>query len=169
MATPITSIRKSEKSAEQLQREKLEELQSLVAEQDEALQKILNITGELHAMGVLDAAQAMVQAREKMASIAIEQASREPMTNLIQHMMGAAGVLSSIEPEVTSKLAESVKRGFEEAELYRGNGEKVSILQLLSAINDPDINRALKFGLDFLKGMGKELNASAGKNSKTGD
>ncbi|MFS0575008.1 DUF1641 domain-containing protein [Sporosarcina sp. 179-K 3D1 HS] len=157
MAVPITSIRKSEKTAEQLHQEKLEQLQALITEQDEALQKILQLTGELDKMGVLDAAQAMVQAKEKIAGIALEQVSREPVTHLINHVMGTAGVLSSIEPEVTAKLAKGVKRGLDEAELFRGNGDQVSIFQLLSAINDPDINRALKFGLDFLKGMGKEL------------
>ena len=129
----------------------------MIAEQDQALNKILEITGELDDAGVFDALKAMVKAKDDIARIAVDQASREPVTNLINHVLNASGVISSIDPDVTAKLAASVKSGLDEAELYRGNGQKVSIFQLMTALNDPDMNRAVKFGLDFLKGMGKGL------------
>jgi uncharacterized protein YjgD (DUF1641 family) len=157
MAVPITSIKKKELTAEEIKLKKLEELQSLIAEQDQALNKILEITGELDGAGVFDALKAMVKAKDGIAKIAVNQASREPVTNIINHVLNATSVISSIDPDVTAKLATSVKSGLHEAELYRGNGQKVSIFQLMTALNDPDTNRAVKFGLDFLKGMGKGL------------
>ena len=54
----------------------------------------------------------------------VDQASREPVTNLINHVMNASGVIASIDPEVTAKLAASVKSGLDEAELYRGQRTK---------------------------------------------
>lgn len=157
MAIPITTIHKNELSPEDVKQQKLAELQSFIVEQDEALQKILAITGELDDAGIFDALQAMVKAKENLAQIAVKQASREPVTNLINHVLKASGALSSIDPAITEKLANGIKKGLDEAELYSGNGEKLSIYQLMTALNDPDINRAAKFGLDFLKGMGKEL------------
>ena len=41
MAVPITSIKKKELTPEEIKQNKLEELQSLIAEQDQALNKIL--------------------------------------------------------------------------------------------------------------------------------
>ncbi|HJF32064.1 MAG TPA: DUF1641 domain-containing protein [Sporosarcina psychrophila] len=157
MAVPITSIKKKELTQEEIKQKKLKELQSLIAEQEQALNKILEITGELDGAGVFDALKAMIKAKNEIAKIAVDQASRDPVTNLINHVLNATSVISSIDPDVTGKLAKSVKSGLHEAELYRGNEQRVSIFQLMTALNDPDTNRAVKFGLDFLKGMGKEL------------
>lgn len=158
MAIPITSIKKNERTPEEIEAEKLAQLQKQVAEQEQALKKILDITGELDAMGVIDAAQAMLHAKEKLAGIAVGQISREPITNLINQGLGAAGVFSSIDAEMTTKLMASVKKGLDEAELQNGNSEKIGVMALMKSLNDPDINRAIKFGLHFLKGMGKGLN-----------
>lgn len=157
MAIPITSIKREEQSPEEIKANKLSELQALIAEQDQAFNKILEITGDLNDAGIFDALKAMVKAKDDIAKIAVDQASREPVTNLINHAINASAVLSSINPEVTTKLASSLKRGLDEAELYQGNNQKASIFQVMTALNDPDINVAVKFGLDFLKGMGKEL------------
>ncbi len=165
MAIPITTIKKKELTAEESKRQKLDELQSLIAEQDHVINKILEITGELDDAGVFDALKAMVKAKDELAKIAVEQAGREPVTNLINHALNASGVVAAIDPEVTAKIGASVKSGLEEAELYRDNGHKVSIFELMGALNDPDTNRAIKFGLDFLKGMGKEL----GRDTRSDD
>ena len=157
MAIPITSIHKKVPTPEELKQQKLTELKSLIADQDQAFNKILEITGDLDDAGIFDALKAMVKAKDDLARIVVGQVGREPVTNLINHVMNASGVIASIDPEVTAKLGASVKSGLDEAELYRDNGQKVSILQLMTALNDPDTNRAIKFGLDFLKGMGKEL------------
>lgn len=157
MAVPITSIKRNEQTPQEIKQNKLEELQTLIVEQDRALSKILEITGELDSAGVFDALKAMVKAKDDIAKIAVDQASRDPVTNIINHVLNASSVISSINPDVTAKLAASVKSGLNEAELYSGNGQKVSIFQLMTALNDPDTNRAVKFGLDFLKGVGKGL------------
>ncbi|MFS0687667.1 DUF1641 domain-containing protein [Sporosarcina sp. 179-K 8C2 HS] len=158
MAAPITSIKRKELTAEELQYQKLNELQSLLTEQQQSLQKIIEITAELDNAGVLDAMTAMVKAKDEIAGIAVAQVSREPMTNLINNIMNATGLLTTLNPEITERLKDSISKGIEEAELYKGNGDKVSILQVMTALNDPHINRAVKYGLDFLKGVGKGLN-----------
>lgn len=157
MAAPITSIKRKDFTPEELQQQKMNELQSLISEQQQSLQKIIEITAELDNAGVLDAMSALVKAKDEIAGIAVTQASREPMTNLINNVMNAAGLLTSINPEVTENLKDSISKGIEEAELYKGNGDRVSILQVMTALNDPHINRAVKYGMDFLKGMGKGL------------
>ncbi|MDN4607713.1 DUF1641 domain-containing protein [Sporosarcina highlanderae] len=160
MAAPITSIQRKQLTPEEQQQEKLIELQTLIAEQQQSLNKILELTAELDKAGVLDAVNAMVKAKDDLMGIAVNQASREPMTNLINNLLNGAGLLTSINPEVTESLKNSIAKGISEAELYKGNGNKVSILQVMTALNDPHINRAVKYGMDFLKGMGKGLDGS---------
>lgn len=159
MAAPITSIQRKQATPEQQQQEKLNELQTLIAEQQQSLNKILELTSELDKAGVLDAVNAMLKAKDELAGIAVTQASREPMTNLINNLLNATGLLTSLNPEVTANLKNSITLGIDEAELYKGNGDKVSILQVMTALNDPHINRAVKYGLDFLKGMGRGLDS----------
>ena len=75
MAIPITSIKKKELTPEEIKQQKLAELQSLIAEQDQAINKILEITGELDDAGIFDALKAMVKAKDDIAKIAVDQAS----------------------------------------------------------------------------------------------
>jgi uncharacterized protein YjgD (DUF1641 family) len=157
MAVPITSIKKKELTPEEIQQQKLLELQSLITEQQQAIYKILEITGELDDAGVLDAVKAMMKAKEDIAEIAVHQVSREPVTNLINHVINASGLLTSLDPEVTAKFVASVKSGLTEAEVHSQNNQKIGALTLMKSLNDPDINRAVKFGFHFLRGMGKGL------------
>ncbi|MGB3567336.1 MAG: DUF1641 domain-containing protein [Priestia megaterium] len=157
MAQPITEIKKPLLSEEEEKQQKLEDLTSLLADNEEALNRILGIVGELNDMGVLEAADSMIQAKEKISKIALDQISREPVTNLINTLMGASSGLMKADPEVTAKLVNSATAGMNEANEYVKTGKKVSALALIKALNDPDVNRAIGFGLHFLKGMGKAL------------
>ncbi len=157
MASPITQLTKKKLSPEEIKQNKLKELEALLAEQDQALNKLLQITGDLNDAGILDAALAMVKAKEGITEIVMHQATREPVTNLINNMMSAAGALTAIDPATTEKLASSVAHGLKEAEEESKNDKKVGIFQLMKSLGDPDINRSIKFGLSFLKGMGKGL------------
>lgn len=157
MASPITHFKKKELTLEEIKQEKLHELESLLAEQDQALNKLLAITGDLNDAGILDAVMAMVKAKEGIASVVMHQASSEPVTNLINNIMSATGALTTIDPVMTQKLASSVANGLKEAESQRINDKKVGIFQLMKSLKDPDINRSIKFGLNFLKGMGKGM------------
>lgn len=157
MAIPISTIQKETKTEEQVKLEKLEELKALLAENEDSVSKTMKLMGELNSLGVFDAANSMLQAKEEIAKIALGQVSREPVTNLINKMMAASGALTKADPAFTGKLLESVLAGTEQAQSFLKEDKKVGVLDLLKAMNDPDINRAVGFGLQFLKGMGKEL------------
>ena len=62
MASPITHLKKKQLSPDEIRHNKLKELESLLAEQDQALNKLLQITGDLNDAGILEAALAMVKA-----------------------------------------------------------------------------------------------------------
>ncbi|MGN7474059.1 DUF1641 domain-containing protein [Bacillus velezensis] len=157
MASPITEIQKETKTEEQLKAEKLEELKTLLAENEEAVAKTMSIMTELNSLGIFDAAGYMLQAKEEIAKIALGQISREPVTNLLNTMMAAGGALSKADPEFMGRLLESAMAGTDQAQRFLKEDRKVSMFELMKAVGDPDINRALGFGLQFLKGMGKEL------------
>ncbi|MCS7464932.1 DUF1641 domain-containing protein [Paenibacillus doosanensis] len=157
MAKPITTIKKNIPTEEEKKKESLDQLAAELADHDAALKKTLELVRELHDSGILEAVHAMLKAKTDIAQIAVEQATREPVTNMINNVMGAAGVLAEMEPEVTKKLLGSISSGMEEAKEHLKSPQKVGMFDLLKVMNDPDINRAIGFGIRFLKGMGKGL------------
>ncbi|KAA6451372.1 DUF1641 domain-containing protein [Bacillus swezeyi] len=157
MATPITAIQKENKSDEETKLEKLEELKALLAVNEDTVSKTMKLLAELNGLGVLDAADSMVKAKEDIAKIALGQLSREPAKNLINTAIAAGGALTKADPEVMGKLLESIIAGTKQGQDFLKDDKKVGVLDLLKAMNDPDINRAVGFGLQFLKGMGKAL------------
>ncbi|VEI05567.1 DUF1641 domain-containing protein [Kurthia zopfii] len=157
MATPINSIRKNVLTDEQLTEQKLDSLKQLVSENDSAVQQILKLVGELDSIGALEAANKMLEAKEEVANIALGQLTSKPVTNMINNMMGAAGALASLDPAVTEKLVGGLMSGVDEANKAVAENDKISTFQLVRMMKDPDVNRAMNFGIHFLKGLGSNL------------
>ncbi|MBD7966523.1 DUF1641 domain-containing protein [Paenibacillus gallinarum] len=157
MAAPITTIKKQQVTEEQQKEEKLENLKQLLSENEDMVQQVFSIMAELNDIGALEAATKLLEAKEDVAHVALSQLARKPVTNMINNLMGAAGALSEIDPETTTKLINSLTTGLDEANKAIESDEKISAFKLLKLLNDPDVNRSLNFGIHFLKGLGKGL------------
>ncbi|MFK5707962.1 DUF1641 domain-containing protein [Lysinibacillus boronitolerans] len=157
MAVPITGIKKQQLTEEQLKEQKLDNLKELLSENEEAVNQVFSIMAELNEIGALEAAMKLLEAKEEVAHIALGQLTRKPVTNIINNIMGVAGALTELNPETTTKLIEGLNTGVDEASKALESNEKVSAFKLMKMINDPDVNRALNFGVHFLKGLGKGL------------
>ena len=157
MAVPITGIKKQQLTEEQLKEQKLDNLKELLSENEEAVNQVFSIMAELNEIGALEAAMKLLEAKEEVAHIALGQLTRKPVTNIINNLMGVAGALTELNPETTTKLIEGLNTGVDEASKALESNEKISAFKLMKMINDPDVNRALNFGVHFLKGLGKGL------------
>lgn len=157
MAVPITGIKKQQLTEEQLKEQKLDNLKELLSENEEAVNQVFSIMAELNEIGALEAAMKLLEAKEEVAHIALGQLTRKPVTNIINNIMGVAGALTELNPETTTKLIEGLNTGVDEASKALESNEKISAFKLMKMINDPDVNRALNFGVHFLKGLGKGL------------
>lgn len=157
MASPITNIQRPKLTKEEITDQKISNLKKQFADNEEALNKILDIVKELSDIGVLEATHSMLQAKEKIAKIALEQVSREPVTNLLNTIMGATGAMMSADPKETTKLIKSAMIGMGEGHQFLKEDKKIRVFDLMKSLKDPDINRAIGFGIHFLKGIGKEL------------
>ncbi|MCS1393469.1 DUF1641 domain-containing protein [Lysinibacillus boronitolerans] len=157
MAVPITGIKKQQLTEEQLKEQKLDNLKELLSENEEAVNQVFSIMAELNEIGALEAAMKLLEAKEEVAHIALGQLTRKPVTNIINNIMGVAGALTELNPETTTKLIEGLNTGVDEASKALESNEKVSAFKLIKMLNDPDVNRALNFGVHFLKGLGKGL------------
>ncbi len=157
MAQPIKQIKKIELTEEQQRELSIECLITEAAQNKDSLLEMLQLLQELHSSGILEAVNSLVKVKEQVAKIAVDQMTRQPVTNLINNAMAAGGALTSLDPEMTKKLMGSLAKGFEKAEQGLQVHSKVGILDLLKVLQDPDINRAIGFGLNLLKGIGEGL------------
>ncbi|WP_027416984.1 DUF1641 domain-containing protein [Aneurinibacillus terranovensis] len=155
MAKPISMIKNREWNEEEKKQYSLTHLTNGLAENEEAIQKTIAIVRELHESGILDAAESMLKAKVSILEIILGQVERKEVTSMINNLMAAAGILTAIDPEQTKKLLTSVTSGLEEAK--QKQDEKVRMFDLIKALKDPDMNRAIGFGLRFLRGLGKGL------------
>ena len=157
MAKPIQMIRKVELTEEEKRLQSLEGLLSEVAQNKDSLLDTLYLLRELHNSGILEVIGSLVKAKEEVAKVAVGQMTREPVTNMINNAMAAGGALTKLDPEMTKKLMGSVAKGLEKAEQGLQSNSKVRILDFMKALKDPDLNRAIGFGLNLLKGVGEGL------------
>jgi uncharacterized protein YjgD (DUF1641 family) len=157
MAKPIQTIQKTELTEEQKKIQSLENLLSGVAQNKDSLLETLNLLQELHDSGIMEGLGSLLKAKESAAKIAVGQLTRKPVTNMINNAMAAGGILTELDPETTSKLAKSLTIGLQKAEQGLKADTKLGLFDLMKAIKDPDINRALGFGFNLLKGIGEGL------------
>ncbi|UOF91187.1 DUF1641 domain-containing protein [Fodinisporobacter ferrooxydans] len=157
MAQPITLIRKHLPDEQELQQESLEQVISDIAEHGKAMQETIHLLHELHKSGLLEAATALLEAKETIAKIAVGQLSKPNVTNILNHLLGAADGLGQIDPATTKKVVQGLARGLERAGEHVDDDKKMGMFDFWKYLRDPDINRAIAFGLHLLKGLGEGL------------
>jgi uncharacterized protein YjgD (DUF1641 family) len=157
LAKPIRIVKRHELTEEERQQQSMQELSRSLTAHQEALQQSLKLVQELHESGALSMVTALLESREKVAKIALGQVVKPAMTQTINNAMEVAGAASQLDPKLTKKVMGGVVAGMERAAEALDNGEKVGVFDLLKAMRDPGVNRALTMGLRFLQGMGEKL------------
>ncbi|ADU92960.1 DUF1641 domain-containing protein [Geobacillus sp. Y412MC52] len=158
MAKPITTIQKRQMTEEEKRTEALAKLKAAVGDSEEAVRELLEFIEQLHESGLLEAANALLKAREDVAKIVVGQLNQKPVTTMINHAFAIAGLAASLDPEKTAKLLEHIAAGALEAyEQNSAETKKIGLFDLLKALNDPDINRAIRFFLSALKAIGQRF------------
>ncbi|USG63375.1 DUF1641 domain-containing protein [Brevibacillus ruminantium] len=157
MAKPTTKIAQPVLTEEEKRTKALDEVLGDTAASADGIRETLRLLQELHESGILSAVLSLVQAKEEVAKIAVGQLLRPSLTNSINNAMAAAEGLSEIEPEMTKKLVGSLAEGLKQAEEGLRQDQKIGVFDLFKALQDPDINRAIGFSLNLLKGMGQGL------------
>jgi uncharacterized protein YjgD (DUF1641 family) len=157
MAKPIRIVRKLEPSPEERQQQAMQELAQSLTDNQEALQQSLKLVRELHESGALELVTALLQSREQVAKIAVDQLVKPSVTQTINNAMALAGAVGQLNPDVTKKVVGGVVNGMERASEVLERNEKVGLFDLLKALRDPAVNKALALGLGFLRGFGEKI------------
>lgn len=161
MAKPIKTIAKQTLTQSEQQNQAVENVIQVLTTNAQGIQETIKLLQELHNSGFLGALNAAVEAKEEIAKTVMGQMVRPPVTNLINNAMAAASGVSELDPAITQKFMNSVTKGIRKAEEGIRSGSKLGIIDLIKALSDPDVNRAMNYGLHLLKGIGEGLQEQA--------
>lgn len=157
MASPSTRIQKSEPSPADRNRESLQQLAENAALHSSALTGLLRLAGELEKSGVLAMGTALLAAKDQVLTVALEQVNRPASTNAIQNLMKVAETIGRVDGTQVENLLNAVVKGLEKGHEQLETNPEVGVFDLVRALRDPDINRALALVMGVLKGFGESL------------
>ncbi|WP_157068501.1 DUF1641 domain-containing protein [Alicyclobacillus sendaiensis] len=157
MARPITNIKRIEFTKPEQNRIALHELEDSVADHKKALQSLLVLIQDLENSGVLEILHAALNSKEKIASIALEQILKPSVLNGVKNAMTAVGLVMKMDPDQVGALVDAVVVGLQRGQENLESNKKVGVFELVKALRDPGVNRALAFVLGLLQGLGEKL------------
>jgi uncharacterized protein YjgD (DUF1641 family) len=157
MAKALKLVVSDDRTPEERQEESLAELLQVVAEHKDDLVSLLKLVDMLEESGTLAVLTGLLGRGSKVGEILLHQVAKPSSTNTLNNLMALGGLVGELEPAVTRRLVAGVGAGMERATAALDRDEQVGLLGLIRALRDPDVNRVLTFGVNFLKGMGERL------------
>lgn len=155
MAKPITTIKKQELTQEDMKQQGLHEIEAAITENKDAILQGIELMSHLHKAGALEMMNALLARKDEVLKNIVSEANREPNANILKNASQLLMLLGSIDVENLQKMSSKMNDGLREAASSIDSKETTSIFQLLSALKDPEINRAITMLLHFLKGLGR--------------
>jgi len=122
----------------------------------EALVNTLNLLAALQRRGVLNLLTALVENVGEVTDELVSWLSKPENTRAIKNVAIMYAAAREIDPEVLRRLMLAISRGMDRG-LMEAERDGMSLVGILRYLNDPDVNRAIRFILGFLKGMGESL------------
>ncbi|MCL6633256.1 MAG: DUF1641 domain-containing protein [Alicyclobacillus herbarius] len=157
MARPINVVERTEQTAERQQAEALQELSVMVAKHHDVLMEMLTVAKDLNDSGVFDILHGLLSAKERVAAIALEQALKPGVVNILKNAMMAIQVVASLSPDTLAALGDAALAGLEGGQQALERKGKPGLLRVMRDLRDPNVQRALTWLLGFLRGMGERL------------
>lgn len=157
MASPITKITQVKPTHEQEVEQSLTNLQDSLVEHQEALQSLLVLIQDLQNSGVLDILHSLLNAKEKVATIALEQILKPSVLATMKNAMTVIGMVSKVNPEQLQQISDALVTGLERGKERLISDRRVTMLDVATALRDPGVNRSVGFMLALLQGMGQKL------------
>lgn len=157
MAEPISTIRDTKKTPQEIEQERLAKIKANIVEEDSGFIEMVETVKLLQESGALEALNSAIKARGDITKTFLNEWRKEQVTNAINNVMISSKLLTDTKPEQTEQMLTNLKNAAEKAEESAKKEEIMGMLAMMKALKDPDINRALRYGMTFLKEIGQTL------------
>ncbi|MGG1575589.1 DUF1641 domain-containing protein [Fictibacillus sp. NRS-1165] len=157
MAKAIKQIKKKNHNQEEEQAGAVASIVKEIANNSDAILTMIGIVKNLHEMGALDTISALIEKRNDVGVIAIQQINKPEMHKTIKNGINTFNFLGTIDPEQLRTMLFGITKGLERASESVGKKENQSLWQMGKAMRNPDTRATISMMMDFMQGMGEGM------------
>ncbi|MDM5340350.1 DUF1641 domain-containing protein [Fictibacillus enclensis] len=158
MAKAIRQIKKEARTREEEQAEAVAGIVRELADNSEAILTMISIVKNLHEMGALDTLSALIEKRNDVGVIAIQQINKPEMHKTIKNGINAFNFLGTIHPDQLKTMLSGMSKGLERAADSAEKEDTPSLWQLGKSMRTPETRATMAVMMEFLQGMGEGIN-----------
>lgn len=162
MAEAIKSIVREPADEQETRRQ----IDAALAENADGVAQALTLLQQLQERGILPLVSALVEQGDDVLKVLLTLLKREEYLGGVKNLIAIVELLTAIPPQAMESMVHGMKNGIHEASQSKPN-EEMGVYDLLQGLRDPDVSRAISYGLNFLRGMGKQLGDSEFKETQS--
>ena len=125
-----------------------------LAEAAGAVREFLEILRGLEERGYLRFASDVLRSEDRVVRVLTERIDPTELRRTIQGLRTLFAALGDVDREVAERLSNRLAPALEEA-LKGEAAPPVGFLEVVNALNDPEVNRGVRMVLGFLRGIGR--------------
>ncbi|PLR86845.1 hypothetical protein CVD25_17185 [Bacillus canaveralius] len=156
MAKAIKKIHRIEVNEQEKRKKDLREVEDALIDNKEAILQSLQVLHHMHERGILSVLNGLLGQGDRVLNILVKAADKPENTNAIKNLLLMVGTLGMINVQQLEPFLLKVDAGIARVAKHANTEEKTSYFDLVGALKDPEINRAVTLLLNFLKGMGQD-------------
>ncbi|MBT2692054.1 hypothetical protein [Bacillus sp. ISL-55] len=155
MAKAIRQISRELPNKTEEQAQAVDEILQALTDNKEAVLSMINLAKELHELKVFETADALLQQRNEVGVIAMQQVNQPAVHNIIKSGFGLFKFLGGLQPSQLDTLLQGVTLGLKRMSETGEKGKKQSIWKMRIRLRSPEIRAAMTTMVDFMEGMGE--------------
>lgn len=144
-----------EMNQEQIRAKKVSNLEVKMADNAESIEKAIDLISALDEAGTLDFMNAFVKHKEDALGHFVTEANKPRYSKTFENMFEFIFLMGDLDVQKVRELSQRVNQGLEGVQEGSESDEKTSMMDLMKALKDPEINQGITMMMYFLRGLGK--------------
>ena len=129
-------------------------LSSELAEATEAVRAFLELLRGLEERGYLRFANDFLRSEDRIVQVLTERIDPAELRRTVQGLRTLLSSFGEVDRDLVGQLSKRLSPALGEA-MKAEEGPPVGFLEVVNALNDPEVNRGVRMVLGFLRGIGR--------------
>ncbi|MFC7370970.1 DUF1641 domain-containing protein [Fictibacillus iocasae] len=156
MAKAIKNVRKLTVTPEEQRSKDLREVEDALIKNKDAILQTMEIMNHMQDKGLLSLLNGLFGQGDKVLHVLVKAVDKPEATNTLKNLLLLVGTLGLINVKQLEPILLKLNSGIARVAEYKDTEEKTSYFDLVRALKDPEINKAITILMQFLKGMGQD-------------
>lgn len=144
-----------EMNEEQIRAKKVSNLEAKMADNADSIEKAIDLIRSLDEAGTLDFMNAFVKNKEDALDHFVTEANKPRYSKTLENLFEFIFLMGDLDVQKVRELSKRMNQGLEGLEEGSQRDEKTSMMDLMKALKDPEINQGVTMMMSFLRGVGR--------------